>query len=1231
MLAFASLLLAVTAATSPPDARLLRFPDIHDDFVVFVYAGDLWRAPSAGGPAWRLTSHPGVELFPQISPDGAWIAFSAEYAGTRQVYVMPAWGGPPRQLTYYNDVGTMPPRGGWDNWILGWTAEGKILVRMNRTPWGERMGRYFLVDPKGGLETPLPLPEGGSASLSPDGNQLAYSPVDREFRTWKRTLGGRAQDIWIYDLKGARSERVTEWRGTDNFPMWSGKSIYFTSDREHTLNLYAYDTDSRETRKVTRFDEFDVLWPSLGPGGVVFMNGGFLWKTDLATGESTRIPISLPSDAAATVPSFKEVQGQLGGVEPSPSGARVVVEARGELFTVPAKDGAVRNLTQTQGVREHSPAWSPDGKWIAYLSDATGEYEIWLRAQDGSGTPRRLTTDGDAWRFAPAWSPDSKRLAWGDRKRRLRVLEVESGKVTEVDRGTQGDLDTYTWSPDSKWLAYETGHPNRLPAIAIWSLDARRSWVLGDGLTADFSPAFSADGNHLWFLSNRNYELTFSAFEFNYVYRNATEVLGATLSASGASPFPLESDEETAKPAEPKKSETPPPAVVRVDPEGFVARTVGVPGLAPGDFASLQASRGALWYLKGTGGADGERALWRYDLEERKEEKVAQPCSGYALSADGKKLLYRAKGGLFLVDAKAGAKAGEGKLDLSGLRVKLDPRREWAQMFEDALEDHARLVLRREDARRGLACDEAPVRGARPLRRPPRRPRLHPRRDARRARGGTHLRRLRGRAAGAARRGGMLGCELVADPSGRYRIARIYAGENWDEAWRSPLTEPGLDVREGMFLLAIDGTDLPTAENPYRLLENKANALVTLRVGDRADGSGSRVVTVRTIASEGNLRYLDWVRSRMALADRLSGGKVGYIHLPDTALSGNRMLQKLFYSQAAKPALIVDDRYNGGGFIPDRMIEYFGRRTLAYWARRGIDSMRTPGFAHDGPKAMLVNGYSSSGGDALPYFSAFTASDRSSGPGPGAGSSASAATRPRRRRVGASPDLPDLRPRGELGDRERGGEPRHRGGRPPREPDRRRRPEPGEGRGGPPSGAREGRFRGARAADAPLPRPLVVRSPLRGQPQGGSMLKKSVVALALLLAATAPVLAASKAGATPPRHGAGGRQDASPERPRASRGHLPEDRRVRRRSLRREEVLRSRRASRPRDQADAHALRARRRCGRPREELAGGDRPQRERGRRRRGEGPLRARLCRDGRRRGGRRDGPHRGCPRRA
>ena len=961
----------------PPEARLLRFPDIRGDAVAFVYAGDVWRSSAAGGPALRLTAHPGLELFPKISHDGLWIAFSAEYTGTRQVYVMPAWGGPPRQLTFATDAGPLPPRGGYDNWVLGWTVDGNVLVRMDRVPWNSRMGRYYLVDPKGGLETPLEIPEGGGASLSPDGTKLAYCPVDREFRTWKRTKGGRAQDVWLYDFAAKKSERLTTWEGTDNFPMWWGDAVYFTSDRETTLNIWRHDLRTKQTRKLTSFSEFDVLWPSLGDGRIVFMNGGYLHTLDLATEKVARVPVTLGSDLAATVPSFRDVSGNVGGAALSPSGARVVLDARGDLFSLPAKEGATRSLTATPAVRERDPAWSPDGKWIAYLSSETGEYEIWIRPQDGSGTPRRLTTDGAPWKHAPVFSPDGKKIAWGDRNQRLRVVDVATAAVTEVDRSGFEDIDVYVFSPDSRWLVYEKSHPTRLPGIWAHSLETKRSFPLGDGLTADFSPAFSADGKHLFFLSNRDFSPTFSAFEFSYVYPKATRPYAAALAPSVPHLFPPASDEEKGKAdataeavsdkpkgatKEPKKGD---PARVEIVAEGFTARTIALPGVKPEQLRSLSATADAVFYLRGD---DEDGALCRYDLKEKKEERALDGVSSYELSADGKKLLWVAGKDLGITDARAGLSPGAGKLDLSGLRVKLDLRTEWAQIWEDG----ARIVRDwfYDPALHGVDWPALVARYGALV------PHVAHRADldfllgelvSELEAGHTYV--TPGDEPKIERvAGGFLGCELSADSSGRYRIAKIYPGENWDEASRSPLTEPGVNVAEGEFLLAIDGVELTTSDNPYRLLEGKANRAATLLVGRAPSREGARSVTVRTVASEQGLRYLDWVRSRMALVDRLSGGKVGYIHLPDTALAGNRMLQKLFYSQAARPALLVDDRYNGGGFIPDRMIEMLSRTTLAFWARRGVDAMRTPGFAHDGPKAMLVNGYSSSGGDALPWF-----------------------------------------------------------------------------------------------------------------------------------------------------------------------------------------------------------------------------------------------------------------------
>jgi tricorn protease len=961
--------LASSTAVAGTQGRLLRYPSIHGDFVVFTYAGDVWRAPSAGGRAWRLTSHPGDELTPKISPDGEWVAYSAEYSGTRQVYVVPAGGGEPRQLTFYNDVGAMPPRGGFDYWIQGWSADGRILVRMNRTPWGERPGRYYLVDPRGGLERPLPVPVGGSASLSPDGSRLAYTYYDREFRTWKRYRGGRNQDIWTLDLQSLESRRLTDWVGSDNFPMWHGDSIYFTSDRNETLNVFVHDLASGDQRQVTHFDEYDVLWPSLGPDAIVFMNGGWLYRLDLAAEEVKRIDIELGGDLPETVPHWEDVSDNIAAADVSPDGKRAVFEARGDLFTVPAKDGATRHLTATSGVRESSPAWSPDGAWIAYYSDVTGEMELYLRPQDGHGEPEALTDGGAVWRYPPVWSPDSKRLAFGDSDHRLQVLDVDAGSLDVVDTDTQGDIDTYHWSPDSAWIAYEKSHPEtRLPSLAVYSLATETSYLLGDGLTFDFDPVFSADGKYLFFLSNRDYNLSFSDFEFNYVYDNATRIFAAALDPEAAPLFPLKSDEVEIGTKKDKrddaaeKAEKPSVATLVVA-DGFVARTVALPGLAPGNYADLSAVEGGVLYRHLPD--DGDPTLMRYDLAEREAKEVATGVAAYTMAAKGEKVLYRA-GSRWTIAPAAGGD-GDG-LDLSGLRAKIDPRAEWRQMYDEtwrigrdwfydekmhgvdwqAMGERYRALLpwvaHRADLDFLLGELVSELESGHAYVQSGEQP---------------HVERVEG---------GMLGAELEADPSGRYRVAKVFAGENWDDEFRSPLTEPGSHVAEGEFLLAIDGLDLTTAVNPYQLLEGKANQPVELTVGPSPDPAAARMVIVRTLASERNLRYLDWVTSRAALVDELSGGRIGYIHLPDTAIDGNRALQKYFYSQVSKPGLIVDDRYNGGGFIPDRMIEMLSRTTRSYWARRGLESFTTPGFAHDGPKAMLINGMAGSGGDALPYY-----------------------------------------------------------------------------------------------------------------------------------------------------------------------------------------------------------------------------------------------------------------------
>ncbi len=982
------LLLSPAAASVQGETLLLRFPDIHGDTVAFVYAGDIYTAPASGGTARRLTSHPGLELFPKFSPDGRHLAFSGEYGGNRQVFVIPVEGGTPRQLTYYNDVGAMPPRGGFDYRVLGWTPDGKhVLFRANRLPWGERMGRPYLVPVAGGLETPLEVPEGGGGDLSPDGSRLAYTPIDREFRTWKRYRGGRAQDVWIYDLRKSTAHPITDLPATDNQPVWVGDVIYFTSDRDWKLNLYAHDTRTGETRKVTHHEEYDVLWPSGGPGAVVYENGGAIHRYDTATGRSEALAIRVADDLPHTYPVLRNVRDRIESFELSPSGARALFAARGDLFTVPAEHGPVRNITRSPQAREISPVWSPDGARIAYLSDRSGEYEIHVRDQDGSGQERRITTDGDIWRFPLLWSPDGEKLAFADKKQRLRYVEVASGRLVDVDRSDTNDITTYIWSPDSQWLAYTKNAANQMSVIWLYSLASGKAAPLTDPLISNFSPAFDPEGRYLYFLSNRDFNLTFSDWEFSYVYTGPTRLYAGTLHPDIPRPLQPRSDEEKGQgtgdgdkepaPGAGKKDGTPggrdgksdaarggSTQPLRVQVEGFNNRVVALPGPA-GNYAALAATAEGPVYLFGD---SGPRSLKRFNLKDEKEETLLEEISGYALSGDGKKVLYRARGDYGIVDLKPGQKSSEGRLALDGLEMRIDPRVEWAQMYTDAWR-----ILRDWFYDPGLHGVDWPAMRERYGRLVPH---VAHRADLDYLLGelggelnAGHIYVNAGDAPTVPRRdGGLLGAELEADRSGMYRIARIFPGENWHPDFRSPLTEPGVDVKAGDFLLAVDGHPVTTAENPYRFLEGKADRQVLLTINGRPTPDGARQVQVRPVASELNLRYLDWILDRRRRVAEASGGRIGYLHLPNTAVEGNRELFKYFYPQAGTEALIVDVRYNGGGFIPERMIELLDRPVLNYWVRRGIAPNSTPGFAHTGPKACLINGYSSSGGDAFPYY-----------------------------------------------------------------------------------------------------------------------------------------------------------------------------------------------------------------------------------------------------------------------
>ncbi|MGD2070875.1 MAG: acetyl-CoA synthetase, partial [Gemmatimonadota bacterium] len=530
---------------APDEARLLRFPHVGGGRVVFTYAGDLYTVPLEGGHATRLTSHEGLEVFGRFSPDGSRIAFSGEYAGSRQVYLIPSTGGEPRQLTFYPDVGPMPPRGGFDHLPLDWTPDGeRVLVRANRTPFGQRVGRYYLVDPDGGLETALQIPEGGTgATYDATGTKLAYTIKSREWRHWKRYRGGRQQDVWIYDLANDESQRLTEFHGTDNFPLWVDATIYYVSDRgeDSRLNLWAYDTGTGEQRQVTFHDEFDVLWPSRGQGGIVYENGGWIWHFDPGTGETRRIPVTISGDRPLTTPYVADVSDDIESFDVSPSGKRALFGARGEIFTVPAEHGNVRNLSNTPSARERSVSWSPDGRRIAYLSDASGSYQLWVGPADGSSDPRRLTDVEDAWIDGVLWAPDSESLAFHDNRNRITVVDVDDGGATVVDESDMGSLTPFSWSADGRWIAYAKNGENTFSSIWLWSRDSGSTVRVTSDDTNDSNPAFDPEGRFLYFTSARDFDFQFgggSSFD--------GRIYVATLRESVGHPFPPRSDEEPA-------------------------------------------------------------------------------------------------------------------------------------------------------------------------------------------------------------------------------------------------------------------------------------------------------------------------------------------------------------------------------------------------------------------------------------------------------------------------------------------------------------------------------------------------------------------------------------------------------------------------------------------------------------------------------------------------------------
>ncbi|MGD2108223.1 MAG: PDZ domain-containing protein [Phycisphaerae bacterium] len=995
-----------TTTETKPHPAMLRYPDVSATQIVFVYADDLWLVSRKGGQATPLASPPGAERFPKFNKDGTRIAFVGNYAGNRDLYAIPVGGGVPTRVTHH------PAR----ETLCDWTPDGELLFFASGFSRLPRQARLMTVSPEGGLPTALPPPYGANGAISPGGEWLAYTPHSRDHRTWKRYRGGMATDIWLFNLTDHRSRRITDWEGTDSQPMWHGDTVYYLSDagEEHRLNVWAFDVASGRREQVTRFADYDVKWPSIGPGPqgdgeIVLQNGSALYLVDLSTKQSRSIQVTIPGDRPTLRAHHVDAGEFVNGWGISPTAKRAVVSARGDIWTIPAKHGSPRNLTRTDGVADRDPAWSPDGQWVAYLSDASGEYELHITQSDGNGETRQLTHLGGGFRSRPTWSPDSKHLAVVDNAGAIHLHTIETGTTKVVDRDPWAGRPRVSWSHDARWLAYTKSGDNRHLSIWLHEIESAENHQLTSDMFTDTWPTFDREGDYLFFASNR--EISSPIYDdlgTSFVYANTDLLVVVPLGDEVGSPWAPKSDEEKwgdeaeeddtdadneddeDESADDGDEETPDDDVekdakekqsddedqdkpVVIELEGFEQRALKVP-VKRGNFYNLAVTHdGKLVYTRGAArGTDGKPSIQILDIKEgdekKREKTVVEDAADFRMSANGKKLLVRKDEKWAVIDAKPEQKLDK-TLSVKNLTTRIDPRREWSQLFTDAWRIERDFFY--DPTMHGLDWDAVREHYAAML------DDCVSRRDVAYVIGemiaelnvGHAYVRSAGDVEDEPEVGvGMLGVDYELK-NGAYRIAKIYQGAPWDLDARGPLSEPGVDVNEGDYLLAVNGVALDVTTDPWAAFRGLDNAVVTLTVGENPTlDDGAREVVVKTLRSENNLRYRAWIEANRQYVSEKSGGRVGYVYVPNTGVRGQNDLIRQFQGQVTRDALIIDERWNGGGQIPTRFIELLNRPTTNYWARRHGHDSRWPPDSHQGPKCMLINGLAGSGGDCFPYY-----------------------------------------------------------------------------------------------------------------------------------------------------------------------------------------------------------------------------------------------------------------------
>lgn len=959
-----------TQAKGQIDASLMRFPDVSASHIVFSYANDLWLVPKSGGQAVRLSSPAGVESYPKFSPDGKEIAFTANYDGNQDVYVIPTAGGSPRRLTSHD----------YGDRVVDWTVDGKEVVFASaRFSGKQRFSQFYKVKKSGGAESKLPFEYAEYGAFSPDGSKMAVVYLSQIGRTWKRYKGGTKGTIQIFDFKSNTSKRISPLDGGgDEFPMWQGDKIYFISDRgpEERMNLWSYDTKTEKAEQLTKYKDLDVHYPSLGSEEIVFEQGGKLHLYHLKEKTDRIVPVQVLSDRMALMPRQESVERYVQSLGISHDGKRVLVEARGDIFSLPTKEGVARNLTNTSGIAERTPEYSPNGKHIAYWSDASGEYELYLMQTEDPSSRQKLSGYGAGYRYTPYWSPDSKKIAFIDQAGEIKVFDLSTKTTTKVDElgiFSHGNTAGFSadWSSDSRWMAYSRDLPNSNHAVFLYNTDTKKSTKVTDGFYSCSEPSFDPSARYLFLTTRQSFRPYYSDYDNTFIYANASQIGVITLSKDSTSFLALKDDQVSIKEEEVKKDTTKPAPkskTVDIDLDGMESR-MEILAVAPGNIGSLTPYKNKLVYMRypNTGSSGGSPSLKVYDFDKKEEKTVIDGVGGYSASGDGTKLLVSKDGQFAVIDPTEGAKF-EKPLNLRSMIATLDPGAEWKQIFMDAwriqrdyfydkdmhgvdwegVKKKYLNVLEGAANRNDLAFILGEMIGE-----------LN---ASHTYYGGGDLESAKSRNVG------YLGVDWK-EKGGFYQVGKIIRGASWDAEVRSPLDKPGVGMKEGDYLLAVNGIPVTAEHDPYYYFASLDNTPVELTYNSTPSFAGAKKTLVKTLSDESRLRNLAWIEGMRKRVEEATNGEVGYIYVPSTGIDGQNELMRMFTAQLDKKALIIDERFNNGGQIPDRFIEMLDRKPLVAWATRDGENWQWPPSGHFGPKVMLVNGWSGSGGDAFPdYF-----------------------------------------------------------------------------------------------------------------------------------------------------------------------------------------------------------------------------------------------------------------------